>query len=209
MKVNRPITQHASRIRPELVTVGLLLARGATPFSAIGAEEIPPLAPPLPEIAPTFWEQYQMHVLLGVGAGLLLLAALLRLALRRKPTPPVPPAERVRTELQVLRRQPETGEVLSRVSQSLRRYLVAAFALPSEELTTTEFCGKLNESPAIGPELAAALSQFLRECDERKFSPVPPAAPLPAAVRALELVELAEARRHQNQAAGETPASRP
>lgn len=209
MKVNRPITHHASRIRPARVTVGVLLARGTTPFSALAAEEIPPLAPPLPEIAPTFWEQYQMHVLLGVGAGLLLLAALLRLALRRKPAPPVPPEERVRTELQALRGQAGTGEVLSRVSQSLRRYLVAAFALPSEELTTAEFCGKLNEHPAIGPELAAALNQFLRECDERKFSPVPPAAPLPAAARALELVELAEARRHQNQPAGEMPASRP
>lgn len=209
MKVNRPITHHVSRIRPALVTVCVLLARVATPFSALAAEDIPPLAPPLPEIAPTFWEQYQMHVLLGVGAGLLLLAALLRLALRRKPTPPVPPETQARAELAALRQRPETGEVLSRVSQSLRRYLVAAFALPPEELTTTEFCGKLNEHPAIGSELAAALSQFLRECDERKFSPAPPAAPLPAAARALELVELAEARRHQNEPAGETPASRP
>jgi hypothetical protein len=200
---------HASRISPALLRVCVLLVRVATPFSAIAAEEIPPLAPPLPEIAPTFWEQHQMHVLLGAGAGLLLLALMLRLALRRKPTPPVPPEARVRTELQALRRQPETGEVLSRVSQSLRRYLVAAFALPPEELTTTEFCGRLNEHSAIGPELAAAVSAFLRECDKRKFSPAPPAAPLQAAARALELVELAEARRRQNQPTGETPAPPP
>jgi hypothetical protein len=44
----------------------------------------------------------------------------------------------------------------------------------------------------IGAELAQSIAGFLRECDERKFSTAPAAAPLNAASRALDLVGLAE-----------------
>ena len=82
---------------------------------------------------------------------------------------------------------------MSEASQILRRYVITAFELPAAELTTTEFCAALAASERIGGELAAAVSSFLRECDERKFSP-PPAATLNAATRALELISLAEQR---------------
>ena len=105
--------------------------------------------------------------------------------------------------------------VLSEASQILRRYVAAAFAWPPAELTTAEFSAALAGDEKIGPELARTLSNFLRECDERKFAPAgvvgvqasacsdsAPATPgtlkrelQPAAVRALELVSAAEARR--------------
>ncbi len=98
----------------------------------------------------------------------------------------------------------------------LRRYVVAAFELPPDELVTSEFCRLLAGHERIGPELAAAVGEFLRRCDEHKFAP--PHSPTPmewdsasslssptgrmpgppgAAARALELVELGEARRAQ------------
>jgi len=177
-----------------------LLAIGCWPLRGRSADEIPPLAPLLPEIPPTFWEQYGLLV---SAAALLLMAALaiaMWLALRPKPLPPVPPEVRVRAELEALRGEPETGAVLSHVSQSLRRYLVAAFALPPEELTTTEFCARLSANEIVGAELATVISHFLRECDERKFSPAPAPVPLNAVPRALDLVAQAEARRREPRA---------
>lgn len=185
------------------------LAIGYWPFRAISADGIPPLAPALPVVPPTFWEQHGWVVLLTALAAVSLLALGLWLALRPRPVPPVPPETRVRAELEELRLQPETGAVLSRVSQSLRRYLVAAFALPPEELNTTEFCARLRTSETVGAELAGAVSQFLREGDERKFSPAPPAVSLGAARRALDLVTLAEARRERQRGAGVPPVPYP
>ena len=86
-----------------------------------------------------------------------------------------------------LRRQPEGGAVLSRVSQTLRLYLTAAFGLPPEELTSTEFCRLLRENPGVGPELSAGIGEFLRRCDERKFAPL---APQPALGRSSALLSL-------------------
>jgi hypothetical protein len=169
------------------------------------ADEIPPLAPPLPEIPPTFWEQHGLLVSMAVLVFVALLAFALWLLLRPKPVLPVPPEVRVRAELQAMLGGPETGEVLSRISQSLRRYLAAAFALPPEELTTTEFCRQLEASPTVGTKLAAAVSGFLRECDERKFAPAPVTAPLGAVQRALELVAQAEVRRRETRSAGLPP----
>jgi hypothetical protein len=98
---------------------------------------------------------------------------------------------------EALRDQPETSAMLSVISQVLRRYLVTAFSLPPEELTTTEFCRVLADNAQVGPELSSALSQFLRECDRLKFAPSASPTQLNAAVRALELVASAEERRVQ------------
>ena len=47
----------------------------------------------------------------------------------------------------------------------------------------------------IGPEISGAVSDFLRECDQRKFAPIPPPAPLGAVSEAERLIGRAEARR--------------
>ncbi len=47
----------------------------------------------------------------------------------------------------------------------------------------------------IGPELSAALSEFLRQCDQRKFSPPAPAPPFGAVAQALKLIDQAQTRR--------------
>jgi hypothetical protein len=174
----------------------------ATPrlFGQASTNALPALAPPYGEIPPTFWERHGT-VILVAGTAVIALAVLILWKIFR-PKPPVilPPEVLAREALTKLLRQPEDGKLLSNVSQILRRYVIAAFELPAAELTTTEFCAALAASEKIGTEPAQAISDFLRACDERKFSTSPAAAPLNAATRALELVALTENARHRQDA---------
>jgi hypothetical protein len=143
---------------------------------------------------PTFWDQYSLWVIL---CGVLLLALVCAVAwILTRPKPPmvVPPEVQARQALEPLRQQPEEGVLLSRVSQILRHYVAAAFGLPPGELTTAEFCRAIDGHAQIGPELSAALSEFLRQCDQRKFSPSAPVPPLGAVAQALKLIDQAQAR---------------
>jgi hypothetical protein len=166
--------------------------RAADPIST---NDIPPLRPPHAELAPTFWEQYGLWV---VVFGVLLVALVCGVAwLLTRPKPPVvvPPEVQARLALEPLRQQPEDGALLSRVSQILRHYVTAAFGLPPGELTTMEFCLAIAGHAPIGPDLSAALSTFLRLCDQDKFSPPAPVPPIGAVARALSLIDQAQTRR--------------
>lgn len=189
----------------------LVLAAGASALAqpvSSPMDDIPPLAPPLQEIPPSFWEQHSTAVLLGVLALLVLVGLAIWWWCRPKPPVLVPPEVRARAELAALGKQPEDGLVISRVSQVLRRYLNAAFNLPPGESTTAELCATLSRSETIGPELAAAVGEFLRASDERKFAPAAGGEPFRAVSRALALVEQAEARRaHLRAAAGPAPSA--
>ncbi|MBI3850683.1 MAG: hypothetical protein HY298_10495 [Verrucomicrobia bacterium] len=157
--------------------------------------DIPPLRPPHAEIPPTFWEQHTAGVCIAGLAVLLIAGLVVWLALRPKPPVIVPPEVQARNELAGLRNLTEDGVVLSKVSQAVRRYFAAAFALPPGEFTTAEFCQAITANEQIGSELATSTGDFLRRCDERKFAPSVGGATIGAPARALELVELAEARR--------------
>ena len=175
---------------------GLMGAQLAVAGDLAPSNAPPALLPPRPELPPSFWEQYGLWVSLGVM--LLLAVAVLLFFLLRRPRPPaaVFPAAEARLRLEPLRRQPETGVVLSLVSQVLRRYFAAAFGLPQQEMNTTEFCRAVAGHPQLGEDLSSALAAFLRACDQHKFPPqtvAPP--PLDAVSRALKLIEQAEARR--------------
>jgi hypothetical protein len=130
--------------------------------------------------------------------GLLLLVLVCAAAwfvTRPKPLAIVPTEVKARQALEPLRRQPEDGALLSRVSQILRHYVAAAFNLPPGELTTAEFCRAVTGHTQIGPDLSAALSEFLRLCDQDKFSPRASVPPLSAVDRALKLIDRYQARR--------------
>jgi hypothetical protein len=94
--------------------------------------------------------------------------------------------------------------LLSEVSQIMRHYISAAFELAAGEMTTAEFCRIIASSESVGPELASALETFMRRCDEKKFSPAPPAPALNAARQAMLLIEQAEARRAELRLLDET-----
>jgi hypothetical protein len=156
---------------------------------------LPPLAPAYGEMRPSLWEQHGTAVLIAIPILIALAALAGWLILRPRPLVIVSPEALARDSLEKLRRQPENGNVLSEISQALRRCVMAVFECPSAELTTTEFSAALAGSEKVGPELAQAISGFLRECDEAKFSPASSATPLNAAARALELVEQVGRRR--------------
>jgi hypothetical protein len=169
------------------------------PAATNAADEaaVPQLAPPYPEIPPTFWEQYGSFILIAVilMAGVMCLVAVaLFLALRKRAAVAVAPEVQARNELKSLQALPDSPTVWSKTSQATRRYFVAAFALPPGEHTTAEFCRYLQAQEKVGADLAAEVTTFLRESDERKFAPN--TAPLVGvASRALVLVEKAETRR--------------
>lgn len=172
-------------------------------------DAIPPLRPPRGEIAPTFWEQHGLWVII-LGVLLLgLVCATVWWLRRRRPAVIVPPEAQARQALEPLREQAEDGAVLSRVSQILRRYVGAAFGLPPGEMTTADFCRAIAGHERLGAELSATLGDFLRRCDERKFAPPAPMPALGAAAQALKIIELAEVRRAQLRQADEAEAARP
>lgn len=193
-----------------LIFVGQLLIFVTFRTSGQITNGLPKLAPPLPELPPTFWEQHSGVVLILAIVALVISAIVSVLALRPKAAVVVPPEVEARRALETLRSRAEDGAVLSRISQTLRRYFTAVFALPPGEYTTADFCRTVSAREEIGPELATKVSDFLRACDERKFSPAPPAASSNATARALELVGQAEARRTQlRQTASAQVATRP
>jgi hypothetical protein len=164
----------------------------ATNVSA--GDDIPKLRPPRPELPPTFWEKYEIWVILGSIAVLALIGVIVWLATRPKPPVIIPPEVRAKQALDLLLIKPEDGLILSQVSQIIRHYVTEAFGLPPGEQTTAEFCRLTSTHERIGPELSSAIADFLRRCDERKFVASPPTAPMGAVATALKLVETAQMR---------------
>jgi hypothetical protein len=158
---------------------------------AADTNALPALAPAYGEMPPTFWEQHGTLVIIGGFAFVIFSMLILWKLFQPKPTVILPPEILARGALAKLTGRPEDGKLSSEVSQILRRYVIAAFHFPAAEMTTAEFCAALADNEKIGAELAESISSFLRECDERKFSPTK-SAPLDAADRALELVALSE-----------------
>ncbi len=183
------------------------LVAGGPVWAASPPEPVPKLRPPHGEIPPGVWEQHgTVIILLGV-LGLTLVATGIWLLLRRKPAAPVPAEALARKELAAFKGTPESGAVLSRVSQVMRHYIGTIFGLAPVEMTTGEFCEALRGNEQAGPELAGAVSAFLRECDRRKFSPVGAEAPLGAVARAEELVTSSERRKAEMRQAAEASAA--
>ena len=175
-------------------------------FAQASTNALPALAPPHGEIPPTFEERFNPATKSGQAIIIffVVLAVLLFFVIWKKlhplPPPTLPPEIVAREALAKLLRQPEDGKLLSEVSQILRRYVIAAFELPPGEFTTGEFSDSLTSSEKIGAERAQTISNFLRECDERKFSPASQPVSLNAASRALELVALVENATHRQDA---------
>jgi hypothetical protein len=172
--------------------------------SDAAADRIPPLLPPRGEIPPGFWEQHLWHVIAG---GMLLLGLLAAAAwwwTRPRAGRPIPAVEHARQELEPLLQEPETGPLLTRVSQVLRGYFAAVLGLPPVEMTTGEFTRELAARDQLEPRLAGAAAEFLRTCDERKFAPAAPSTPFGAVAQALGLIARAE-----ETLAVKSPAGRP
>ena len=177
----------------------LLLFATPPAFGQSQTNALPTLLPPYGKIAPTFWEQHGAAILVGSFIFLALAATVVWLILKPGLRPVLPPAIIARKSLEKCRARPEDGTVLTEVSQTLRRYVGAVFEFPPGEFTTAEFCAELERSEKVAPQLTSTISDFLRVCDERKFSPAASSVPLNAANRALEFVALTEQETHRQE----------
>jgi hypothetical protein len=177
-----------------LVTALSLLAVPPS-FAATTNGDIPLLRPPHAELAPTYWEQHGTAVVLCGVIFLALVGVAIWFLTRPKPPVVIPPEVLARKALEPLGQRPEDGVLLSQVSHILHQYVIAAFNLPPIEFTTAEFCRAIVGHEQVGPDLSAALSEFLLKCDQRKFSPPAPAPPLSVVDQALKLIDQAQARR--------------
>ncbi len=162
--------------------------------TSTAGDNLPELRPPRGEIPPSFWELYGAWVIGGSIAFLVLIGVAIWFLTRPKPPIIIPPHIRAKQTLDPLLAEPEDGRVLSQVSQILRHYVAEAFGLPPGEQTTAEFCRIIAADERLGLEFSGAIAEFLRRCDERKFRPAPPGAPMGAVATALKFVETGEAR---------------
>lgn len=176
-----------------LQSAGIGLNLPSSPMPSDDA--LPPLQPPHAILPPSFWEQHGWAV---ASADVLLLALLVLLIIwvrRRMPGTIIPPAVLARRDLETLRNQPEDGILLMKASSILRRYVTFACGLPPGELTSAELCQTVAARPLFSPDLADAVADFFRQCDERKFRPNPPESNLGAVATALAFIEKIEQRR--------------
>jgi len=202
-KIRRPKVEGRRKTRIWVSTVSGLIASSVYAAEDLAeSNSLPALRPPRPELPPSFWELYGAWAIASGILVTLVVVALVLYLMRLKPVAVEPPQTTARRSLESLRGRPEDGNLLSRVSQVLRHYMAATFSLPPGEMTTAEFKSTIAGREEIGPELAQRVGDFLRECDERKFAPLPRVPPpLPekrpagAVSRALELIGLAEGRK--------------
>ena len=172
----------------------VMLLASACSSLAQSTNDVPPLLPALPEIPPTLWEQHGILIMVLGIVGLVLLVAMVWWLLQPKPHVPVPIEIQTRQQLEQLKQAPEDGKTISQISQVLKRYVTGAFELSTSEMTTTEFSQTIAGSDKIGNELAVRIGDFLRACDEQKFSPVTQTQTA-ACSRAWELFQAGETRR--------------
>ncbi|HEX5399916.1 MAG TPA: hypothetical protein VFY06_12805 [Verrucomicrobiae bacterium] len=184
----------------------LLLAASSPSLSAQPATNaLPVLAPPYGEIPPPFWQQYGIMIWAG-GAALFVVAGLiLWKLLQPKPAVVLPPETVAREALTKLLHRPENGQVLSEVSQILRRYVGAVSGFCGGELTTSEFSTAMTANSNVSPQIATTLATFLHACDRDKYAAKNEAPPLNAVQRAVQFVEQIERQRAESK----SPQSKP
>ena len=188
------MNDEGKRMKSRLSWAALCFALSSNSMLAQSTNDIPPLRPALAEMPPTVWDQYGVLIVVLSILGVGLLGTAIWWLLQPKPHVPVPIEIQTRHELEQLRKQTEDGKTISQVSQVLKRYIAVAFELPSGEMTTAELSRAAAGSQKVGNGLAARIGDFLRQCDEQKFSPAGEAQSS-AGARALELFQAGEARR--------------
>lgn len=157
--------------------------------------ELPDLRPAHGELSPTFWQVHGWQILIAAVLLALVIALVVICFLRPKRITPESPAVVARRDLEKWLARKEDGALIADVTRVLKHYVISAFQFPRGELTTTEFRNALQSSQEIKPVLAAATDDFLRRCDEWKFSATPPSSQSGVVKSALELVDKFEAVR--------------
>ncbi len=121
----------------------------------------------------TYWERNGTRIILGSIAGVILLALILWLVLRKKPARLLTPYEVALRELDAARALPADAHDQAfaiAASDAVRHYLEKAYQMPAPERTTEEFLQEATRHAWLQGELAALLRRFLEFCDLAKFA---------------------------------------
>jgi hypothetical protein len=121
----------------------------------------------------TFWEQHGLQIILGSVAGILIIAGVLFMVLRKKPVVVLTAYQRALQELQVASALHAAGQDKNFAiasSDAVRRYLENAYKMPAPERTTEEFLQEAARHTWLQGELTALLKRFLEFCDLAKFA---------------------------------------
>jgi hypothetical protein len=165
-----------------LLSVGLSLAFGT---NVNGPSQ---LRPEHGELAFSGGAQNAIFILLGTALVIAAVGLGIALLMRTKPAAITSKDDLVRRALENLRGRAEDDALVVEVSRIVRGYVIYAFGLPPGELTSAEIARALGSLTPPRQELFGTITNFLQQCDEKKFAPASP--PQPAVVsRALDLVE--------------------
>jgi hypothetical protein len=121
----------------------------------------------------TFWEQHGLQIILGGVAGILVIAGVLSIVLRKKPQRVFTAYERALQELAIAKNLHAAGQDKNfaiAASDAVRRYLENAYRMPAPERTTEEFLQEAARHAWLQGELTELLKQFLQFCDLAKFA---------------------------------------
>ena len=119
----------------------------------------------------TFWEQHGLQIIMGCVAGILVIAGVLSIVLRKKPKVVLTAYQRALQELQVASALHAAGQDKNFAiasSDAVRRYLENAYRMPAPERTTEEFLQEAARHAWLQGELTALLKRFLEFCDLAK-----------------------------------------
>ena len=130
--------------------------------------------PPVDFLANYLW----LYVLLALGLTALIFWIVKRKRSWQKQKPPAEPKEPwviALESLEALKKKnwPAQGKVkeyYSALSDIIRRYIEAQFAISAPEMTTEEFLSSLNRSHGMSDSQKAAIKEFLNSCDMVKFA---------------------------------------
>ncbi len=210
-----------SRLRPALRTLQFVLVAALLAFVGTASavikqeqekpvipaapekqEEIPELRPPREELPPSAESRDLLPWFVGAGVAAILAAIV------AWPKPPKKVVEE--TPAAIAKRQLRVQSDPLEVAQILRRYVIAAFPVPGEGVSTEEISDTLFAFIPSDPTLAHQVTEFLLACDAAKFAPIKDpgtiaraatgAADLPpggAAEVATSLIDKIEKRRHR------------
>jgi hypothetical protein len=164
----------------KLSTPSAVLQVRATASAHEEIKDLRPVTGPV-ELAPEAWVSARGLVILLAGTAVITASAfavkrwLVRREERRRAPPPKPAHEAALAALGKIREstlldEGRVAEFTDMVSDVLRRYLEARFALPAPERTTEEFLEELVRSPALDRTKKEFLAKYLAQCDLVKFA---------------------------------------
>ena len=121
----------------------------------------------------SYWQTNDYWLIPTIIVVVILIALAIYFTLRKRPTPPPSPYAIAQQKLQAAKKllaSTDDRQYSSSISDLLRQYIEASFALNAAEQTTEEFLEAAKSESRISTEAEQTLGEFLKLCDLAKFA---------------------------------------